>query len=119
MGDGANCNSGITNVHADITGNVVVDNCAQSTLFLCNISLFFKGIGTTGNEGYFAGNVNACVVCRSTYAGNGYVLDGFFGFVFAKDVVNEVLFFCNAVGGLYEIDDLVVVKNVGSLCAVN
>ena len=118
LGDGTGGQLGIAHVHLDLTGHIVIDDDAGCTLGFGDQSLLFEGVVTAAHQRDFAGDVQAGVVSASADTGNQHIFK-FLGLLFAQQGLHEVVLFRGAGVGLVEVDDGLIVQQVGSLHTVD
>ena len=118
LGNGANCQLGIANVHLDITGNVVVNDDTGSTLSFSNHRLFLEGVGTTTNQGNLALHVKTGIVSATTDTGNNYKFN-FLTLLVSEQCLNKIQFLCRCVIGLVKVHDAVAVLQIRSFLTVD
>ena len=118
LGDGAHRQFGIAHIHFNIAGYIIIDNNARRSLRLGDQSLLLKGIVTAANQSDLTVHIQTGVVRGTPDTGNHNE------FIFLRKLLTqkrfkEVVLLRSAVVGLLEINDGVLIHNVGCLHAVD
>ena len=119
LADGAGGDGGVTDVHADLTRNVVVNDYGSRALCLRDVDLFLKGGRASGHQRDLAGHVDAGVVGRAACTGDEDEFQLQRVNALGKHVLDQLLCLARSVCGVGKVDDLAVVHHVGGLCTLN
>ena len=116
--NGADSQLGITDVHLDITGDIVVNDDTGGTLSLGDHGLLFEGVGATANQGDLALHVQAGVVGTTANTGNDQIFH-LLGVGAIQQIRDEILLNSSAGVGFDEVDDALAMEQIGSLLTVD
>ena len=116
--DGADGQLGLTDVHLDVTGNIVVNDDTGSALTLSDHGLFLKGIGTTADKSDLALHIQSGIVSAAANTGDNNKFD-FLGGSIPQQSLDKVQLLGRSAVGLIKIHDGVAVLQVGGLLTID
>ena len=114
LGNGAHSQFGFAHIHFNITGYIIIYNDTGSALGFGDHGLLLEGVVAAADQSDLAFHIHAGVVGGTAHAGDDHILQSH-GVLVAQQGLTEIIFLGGAVVGLVEVNDGLIIEQVGSL----